>query len=671
MTQALLAKRMHLVALAALLAMVAALFAALPSATADGHEHITLSVGDSDNVVSDDQQLTLTITVNNRPVPDVGTAIVSDAYQINWVAVPAALPVTSRDSDAGDDFTDVATATGNSSNSEWMFYVPKGLSGDYTISAQVSRANTDDADGTTEGRKVLNGSIKITVGDAGTDIAAATISLGKVGHATTKTARTDAAATAAYGDSEPNRYEACADNPEVANDLDTDDNGTVDDTVNANCIALTISVTNSLGNAANGGDITAIHVFAPLATIIYDSDATDAPAAGSEDIAPGVTGDSASGTAQLAGGSASAKIFIAKEAAGTVSVNAIVLGTKGSTTSESITLTFTGTADSISVTGPDSALSQNGTAYVAPVADNPDTADVDETVVEVESEGEARLEVTAVDASGNVATLTPEQIDVEIVDADDDVVATIGWVATQQVDAKGNTVHTAVRITLNATDAAPGTYTVNVTFGDNDPVSVEVVVAGKVAGVEVSSSQDTVAIGDIVTVTATVSDADGNLSPDIGAVRFQAVGALKLSALGDGADGGVVSVDLDDGSAAARFVVIDGAGTATIIASSGGVDGVTSVSTAPVVVEPEPEPEPEVHDSSGLASQQLNSFTSWTASNSTTASQVFASLAGRGATSIQLWNGSAWLRYSMVDGAMVPGSIDFTIMTGDVLYTGG
>ena len=33
-----------------------------------------------------------------------------------------------------------------------------------------------------------------------------------------------------------------------------------------------------------------------------------------------------------------------------------------------------------------------------------------------------------------------------------------------------------------------------------------------------------------------------------------------------------------------------------------------------------------------------------------------------------LWNGSAWVRYSVVDGTMVPGSSDFMVAENDILY---
>ncbi len=644
-------KRTHLAALAVLVALAVALFAVFQSAQADGHEHLTLSVGDSDNIVGDDQEVKLTITVNNLPADAEGNAIIQDStYSINWVAIPAALPVTASEDDIGDDFEDVAN-TRHASNADTKFFIPKGTSGEYTISAQVLRDKTVAADGTDEGQKVLNGSVTITIGDAGTAVAAASISLGKVGHATPKTAKTDGAATAAYGASAPADYEACQDDPVLRNVNPDPENDTDPvDVIDGNCVALTISVTNSLGNAANGSDVTGIHVFAPLGQVIWNNPSVEQNAS-----------DLGSGTALIGAGSASVKIFVARMTAGTVNVSAIVLGKAGSTTSDVMTLTFTGAADSISVSGADSALAQNGTAAKLAV----EASAVDETPVvvaadAVASEGEARIVVTAVDASGNVATLAPDQVDVEIVDADDNLVTSIGSLETPQVDAKGNTVHTAVRITLNATDAAPGEYTVKVTFGDDDPETATVVVAGAVATVEIETSATSVAIGDIITVSATVTDDDGNLSPDVGEVTFQAVGALTLNALGKGADGGNVSIAVDDGMAEARFVVVSGSGTATIIASTAGVDGVTSVST----------------DAAAAADEAVsldclsatNGFATYTCGVDSSASELFGLVSGRGATAVHLWNGSDWVRYSVVDGAMVPGSSDFSVTEDDILY---
>jgi len=50
-----------------------------------------------------------------------------------------------------------------------------------------------------------------------------------------------------------------------------------------------------------------------------------------------------------------------------------------------------------------------------------------------------------------------------------------------------------------------------------------------------------------------------------------------------------------------------------------------------------------------------------------TASALSVLLAGR-ASAIWLSNNGSWVLYASVDGAMVPGSSDFTVTSGDVLY---
>ena len=480
----------HLPALAVLAALAVALFAGFQFARADGHEHITLSIGDSDNVIGDNQEVTLTVTINNTPTDDDGSNRpgVTD-YSYKFVAIPAALPTTAT---PGDDAPFAAVAdTDNEKydDDSYKFFVPKGTTGEFSISVRVQR-DTVAALGETvtnpASQKNLDKSITFKVGEAGSDIASAELSLGKVGHSVAKTAKTDGAATSAYGENVPLNFNHCNDDPELRN---VNPNPATDtdpvDVIDADCIAVTVSVENSLGNAANGGDVTGIHVFAPLATIIFDSNPEDD---GDDDAGPASDIDRKDGTAQLAGGAASVKFYVVKKTPGAVDVTAIVLGKTGSTTSAPLPLLFTGTADSIALGAPDSALAQDGTAF-SPKMDCVDATSGDGACgsnpedtaakAEVPSSGEARVEVTATDASGNVATLAPTQLgDIEITNTDGDLVTTIEALPTQQEDAKGNTVHTAVRITLNATDAEPGMFTLSVEFGDNDAETVKFAVAG-------------------------------------------------------------------------------------------------------------------------------------------------------------------------------------------------
>ena len=64
---------------------------------------------------------------------------------------------------------------------------PPNASGEYTISVRATKTGADPLDGT----------LTITVGDAGDAIGAVSVSLGKVGHSAAKNAKTDSAITTA------------------------------------------------------------------------------------------------------------------------------------------------------------------------------------------------------------------------------------------------------------------------------------------------------------------------------------------------------------------------------------------------------------------------------------------------------------------------------------------
>ena len=520
---------------------------------------------------------------------------------------------------------------------------PPNAAGEYTISVRATKTGADPLDGT----------LTITVGEAGDAIGAVSVSLGKVGHSAAMNAKTDSAITTAGA--VPATFDLC-------NDADGSDPLTDSD---PGCIAVTVSVLNSLGEPANSVDITGIHVFAPLATIYSADTVTAADSSGTISLLEDPDAQPDADNFDTVG--ASEKFYIAKGTAGVVNVSAIILGA-GNATSEVLTLTFTGTADNISLGDPSSPLSPSGTAFVlevegVDVLNNDNFTDGDDTapVEGVDAAGVANIEVNATDKSGNPAPLTPATADaagdvtIEVTDADGNIVETI----TDNQRSKPNTLTLIVEMIGKA--AAPGSYTVTMTLGDDlDEQTAEIVVAGKVASIDVETSADTVAVGDIITVTATVTDEDGNLQPDAGKVSFQAVGALVLTGLGADAKNGSTEGALDDGVATGRFVVVSGSGTATIIASLSGVDGVTSVSTEAAAGAPE--------EVSLDCLSATNGFASYTCGVDSSASELFGLVSGRGATAVHLWNGSDWVRYSVVDGAMVPGSSDFTVTEDDILY---
>ena len=82
--------------------------------------------------------------------------------------------------------------------------------------------------------------------------------------------------------------------------------------------------------------------------------------------------------------------------------------------------------------------------------------------------------------------------------------------------------------------------------------------------------------------------------------------------------------------------------------------------------EPEAMPEPEPTGLDCLPSKVA--FTHWNCETGTTAAALFELLQTRDVTAIHLWNTTSWVRYSLVDGAEVPGSSNFTIVEDDQLY---
>ena len=79
------------------------------------------------------------------------------------------------------------------------------------------------------------------------------------------------------------------------------------------------------------------------------------------------------------------------------------------------------------------------------------------------------------------------------------------------------------------------------------------------------------------------------------------------------------------------------------------------------------EPDPEPVD--GLSRTELNNFASWSGEGSVSASELLAGIAG--ATGVLYYDGDSWQRYAVDDGQVVPGSRDFTVRDGDVIWISG
>ena len=585
-----------------MIAVVGAMFVAMGSVSAQATHVVRFD--DTDGVVQAGDDVMVKLVASSD-----ANVLYADAVPVEvdrWVA-------------RGLVFEAGGSVVSDGTNEEQTIVTTGADPGEYQVIAEVGTGATKQTYSAT-----------LEIGDPGTALGGVTLAVGKVGHDSATTAVLDNPSTQAYGETAPGDYAAC-------NKADADDT-----TTDPHCIAVTVTVENSLGNSAKPGDITAIDIYAPLATII-SSTATE------------TDGSATVGTSNAA------KFFVTKARPGTVSVQAFVRGT-GFATSEPLTLMFTGAASSISVGDPSSPLSKTGTSYAVAnagadgvVGDNEGSND---DTTDKTGKGVANIEVNAVDASDNPAALTAD-VNVVVKDTNgQDVTGTKIMVAQR---TKPGTLTRIVELT--GANATPGTYTATISLGTSKH-EVEVVVAGDPAIVTVEAEPAEVAVGEFVVVTATVTDKDGNLQPDAGTVTFSALGTLKLDPLDDGdPDMTGAQRPLNDGVATVEYYVASGSGEAAVLARIGSVRGTTTVSTAPVEEEAMPEEEASVACLSNLAG-----FATWACGVESSASEIFGLVSGRGATALHLWNGSAWVRYSVVDGTMVPGSSDFMVAENDILY---
>ena len=626
-----------------MIALVGAMFVAMGSVSAA--PSVTIEFKDSDGVVGDGTDQQIRVTVADSAATSQGAAT------LVWIRVSGELdgPTVEDDTDGNYTATEPLRFTGGAvggdsqpSFSNYMIAVPKGTTpGEYTVSAHV-----------TIGEDSFTPSKVLTVGDAGDAVASAEISLSTVGDATSDDGDVD-------NEDDGEDYADAGESPPHTKGNNSDSNLAPAGTP----IFLKLTVLNSRGKVTDDDAISAVDIIAPggvLSKHVAASEGTAYPL-------PSAIKNSL----DYADSEAKAVTYFAvqREKAGSLDVEAVVVGSGGIAKADVFTISFTGDASSISLGAPSSPLGTSGTAY---------------------------LDVTATDASDNSAGLAASQISASVPSDEGsnkfDVMKTqwlpkagLGFDSTADADRPddANTTDvdeshdddvcngmaadsedcdestTTVRLIITTTKASAGEHELEVKLGDSDAQTATLVVAGAADEISVEAGTETVAVTDIIEVTVSVSDAGGNpVVNDPGSVEFNTAGSLVLEQLGS--DG---PRDLKNGQTSARFVVVSGSGAAIIIATyDDKLSGTISVAT---MAEDEAMPEEEA---SVACLSNLAGFATWACGVESSASEIFGLVSGRGATALHLWNGSAWVRYSVVDGTMVPGSSDFMVAENDILY---
>ena len=451
---------------------------------------------------------------------------------------------------------------------------------------------------------------------------------------------------------------------EVAFDFATDDDKS---TISADdeSTTLQLSVLNENGTASAAGKIASVLFTTTSGTLSLTTPASGCSGTGSSGLACQVPVDDLDAT-----NSDAIQVELTHPGqSGTATVNVRVLSIAGASFApDPLEIVFSGGAETLAISEPTTSLlnvntpdMDTGTGADRMTQDNRDVM---------------TLSVTAEDENGNSAKVPPANRSVTLKDpdgktvvsgntvSDDDAATTentIGFkvetvedVVQDVLDAAGNP---QVEIDINATDAlATGAYTLEVKAGGKTATQTINVSAGAAA---VALSLDGAAeIGQRVTVTAAITDADGSAVGDGTPVMFtegsaQATPALvRVSA----------ATKTTGGSASAVYLVV-ASGTAFVTVGSG-----DSASDVLLIQTAQPTPEP-VPPAESLGSTAANSFTTYLGAEAATASELLAGL--EGVSGVLLWDGSAWQRYIVADGREVPGSVDFEVTEGAILWLSG
>ena len=346
--------------------------------------------------------------------------------------------------------------------------------------------------------------------------------------------------------------------------------------------------------------------------------------------------------------------------AGPADVEVTVISTQGDLAdSEPLRVTFAGAPASLSMTAP--------TTGVLGV-DTPD-AGADVAAADVDNRDVLKLSVSAADANGaKVSPPTTGRAPSWTVRGPDGARVTRGLSVAWPLGGRESPTldddrnwQVELNVDRSAAERLPnGEYTLTVTAG---ALSAEqtFTVTGGAAAVSLGEPSPAPAVGASFTVAAEVRDSEGAAVPNGTRVTWAALGLVEdvISIVQTSAQ----SVTSEGTATATYLVVAPGASTITA-----GSPGATS-DVARIEVADASAPEAPSSPAESLSSTLPGAPSSWLGDASIQASDLLASL--EGVSSVLLWQYTKWIRYTVVDGRVAPGSFDFQVQPGDVLWLGG
>ena len=280
----------------------------------------------------------------------------------------------------------------------------------------------------------------------------------------------------------------------------------------------------------------------------------------------------------------------------------------------------------------------------------------------------ATLVVSATDKGDNAASVPTDRYSAKLSDADGKEVALTGgnakaavaWPLREGDDLVLSGRNPQARVTILAgADAplAPGEYTLELSAGVGSgklTTTQMITVSGGATGMTLSAEPSgEIEAGTSVTLTAMVTDANGSPVPNGTPVSFTEGATVAntvlvlLSPAQQLTSGGEVSVT----------VQAVGIGNAYVRAASDDAAAIQRITVA------EPPP-PGIEDAAG--SLTIGEFNIWTGARATSASELYRTV--EGLTRISKWDGFQWVSYGEANGQLHPGSLDFSVTLGTILW---
>lgn len=338
---------------------------------------------------------------------------------------------------------------------------------------------------------------------------------------------------------------------------------------------------------------------------------------------------------------------------------------------EAVTVVFAGPAETIEVGAPRTSVLN---------VDTPDMGDENVADEDVDNRDLMTLSVAAADAGGNKVEV-PNAANGRVVirNAEGRVVYSeatrsssnfsVAWpkpysgsAAAAPADgfARDGEGSLLLEVNVNADPGSPlatGQYALTLSVASKT-FTRNFAVTGGAATLAFDKVDGSTARGGTFSVIATVLDADGTPVPDGTPVRW-ADGSTSRTAI-------VVQLSTvnatTDGKASASYLVV-GQGNAWVRATATPATDVKLLSVGHMQREERP--------ADGLTNPRPNDFTTWIGDAMVYASDILGDVDNEQITAILLWQNGKWLRYAVSEGRVVPGSMDFHVDPGVVLWLGG